>query len=80
MSLLNGENGGTFETAVTHSPLYIEEVKNGEYVEEYVSFYRLIYELVTEWGKIPPEYVIIDDIPLTIENIVRWIGENNVNI
>lgn len=80
MSLLNGENGGTFETAVTHSPLYVEEVKNGEYVEEYVSFYRLIYELVTEWGKIPPEYVIIDDIPLTIENIVRWIGENNVNI
>jgi hypothetical protein len=83
MSLLNGENGGTFETAITHSPMAVEKIDEFSGVvisEEPVLFYRLIYELVTEWGHIPPEYIIIEDVPLTIENIVRWTGAEKINI
>ena len=82
MSLLNGENGGTFESAITHSPMYVEEIgEDGKIIgEQYVSFYRLIYELVTEWGGIPKDFVIIDDVPLKIENIVRWVGSEKIKI
>lgn len=83
MSLLNGENGGTFETAVTHSPMAVEKIDEFSGIvisEEPVLFYRLIYELITKWGHIPPEYIIIEDVPLTIENIVRWTGAEKINI
>ena len=82
MSLLNGENGGIFETTVTHSPMAVEKTNDFGVIisEEPVQFYHLIYELVTEWGHIPKEYVIIEDVPLTIENIVRWVGNDPVHI
>ena len=82
MSLLNGENGGTFETTVIHSPIAIEKIDEvtREIKEEAILYYKLIYELVTKWGHIPPELIIIEDVPLTINNIVRWNNSQNVNI
>lgn len=80
MSLLNGECGGVFETAVTHSPAMVERIFDNDSIvsEEPVLFYQLIYRLLTEWGHLPPEYIIIEDVPLTIENIVRWQGEGDI--
>lgn len=73
MALLNGECGGTLSIGLTHSPLYTI-LENGEVAKEPVKFKALIRTLVNEYGNIPLNKIIIDNIPDRIKNIVRWTG------
>lgn len=73
MTLLNGECGGTFSIGLTHSPLY-ETGEDGEIVKIPVPFAALIKTLVHEYGGIPENKIIVDNIPERIKNIVRWTG------
>ena len=73
MALLNGECGGTLSIGLTHSPLY-ETGEDGSIVKTPVPFAALIKTLVHEYGGIPENKIIIDNIPERIKNIVRWTG------
>ena len=73
MALLNGECGGTLSIGLTHSPLY-ETGEDGSIIKTPVPFVALIKTLVHEYGGIPENKIIIDNIPERIKNIVRWTG------
>ena len=78
MVLLNGEVAGTLTEPITHSPVYNEHIdEQGHAVLETseVAFTTLIATLVSTFGRINGN-IIIDNIPLKIENIVRWINKD----
>lgn len=73
MSLLNGDCGGRFTSALIHSPIAVE---NGD--EEPVLFTTLIHELVSEMGGIPEDKIMIEDIEDEFKAVVRWTGSGNI--
>lgn len=79
MALLNGECGGTIYTAITHSPMYIEQA-DGKYGQEKVLFRTLITELVHKWGNIPTHKIIIEDLEDILKNTVAWGGSKPLYI
>lgn len=83
MVLLNGEVAGTLTEPITHSPVYNEHIdEQGHAVLETseVSFITLIETLVSTFGRIHGN-IYINNIPLKINNIVRWINkERNIQI
>ena len=77
MALLNGECGGTIYAAVTHTPIY-HQLADGSFIEEKAKIVDLIRTLVHEWGKIPNDKIIIQDIPEYIQNTVSWGGKDSI--
>ena len=79
MALLNGELGGTFSSALKHSPSGWYEYKKGEelatIVSEGVRIRDLIEGLVHSYGELQPYEYIIEDIPLEVNNIICWTKE-----
>lgn len=71
MVLLNGEKGGKLTSPITHSPAF-ELDANGNEVSIPVRFRDLIYTLVSEYGGIPKDRILIDDIDLRIKSLLRW--------
>ena len=72
MALLNGELGGTFTQAITHSPM-------GEYadggqtiVDKGVKVRTLIEYLLRDYGELEEYEYSIENVPNTIKNIIRW--------
>ena len=81
MGLLNGEFGGIINSAVTHSPPYIEDNNGDRIVDKNgIRFYDLIYSLVHDYGGIPADKIIIEDIDLKIKNIASWTGQSPIYI
>lgn len=78
MVLLNGEVGGTLSGAITHSPIYVEKTGSTEITKEPVKLYTLIYELLTEFGGIPKEQIIIENIDTRVKNTVQWVGNTDI--
>lgn len=74
MALLNGEAGGTLTEVITHSPVLSE----GK--EAPVPLVDLIYELVTVYGEISPEKVIVADIPVRTKQCIQWGGTESIYI
>lgn len=68
MALLNGEAGGTLTEVITHSP--IQDGAN----EVPVPITELIYSLVTTYGELDPDKVVISDIPERIKSSIKWGG------
>lgn len=68
MTLLNGENGGILPTMIVHHPM---ENELGESIP--VNVRDILYTLLTIYGQIPEEKILIDNIPLRIKNAVRLI-------
>ena len=66
MTLLNGENGGILPCAITHHPLYNELEES-----EPVKVRDILYTLLTVYGELPEEKILIDNVPLRIENAMR---------
>lgn len=68
MTLLNGENGGILPCAITHHPMYNELEEN-----EPVKVRDILYTLLTVYGGLPEEKILIDNVPLRIKNAMRLI-------
>lgn len=75
MCMLNGEIGGSF-TSTTILDTMDTQLPNGMYVSEKVLVYNLIQELVHHFGGEDLNNIVIDDVPLRIQRVMRWIGEN----
>ena len=73
MALLSGDVGGTLSNAMVHSPISVE-LDDGTYAEEPVLFKDIIRTLVHEYGGIPLDKIIIDDIEERIKQAVRWVA------
>lgn len=83
MCLLNGECGGTLTEPITHSPFYQETFDdNGvaTFTKTYAKYRDIIYELLTEFGGIPEDKIIVSDIENRIRNAVRWTGQGDLYI
>ena len=68
MTLLNGENGGILPCAITHHPMYNELEES-----EPVKVRDILYTLLTVYGGLPEEKILIDNVPLRIKNAMRLI-------
>lgn len=68
MTLLNGENGGILPCAITHHPMYNELEES-----EPVKVRDILYTLLTVYGNLPEEKILIDNVPLRIKNAMRLI-------
>lgn len=66
MTLLNGENGGVLPTAITHHPLMNEAGDT-----EAAKVRDILYTLLTVYGGLPEEKIVIDNVPLRIKNAMR---------
>lgn len=77
MCLLNGECGGTIQTAVTYSPAgYIND--KGEIVNEKVRFDDLVHTFVEQIAGITTEVIIDPKLSEKIPNLVRWGKESPI--
>jgi hypothetical protein len=73
MVLLNGEVEGVFSGPITHSPAYQEDSSSDDgYARQGVNFYNIIYTLVKEFGALPANKIIIDDVDLRVKNVIRY--------
>lgn len=74
MSILNGDVGGKipattiFDTMDTQAP-------SGEYITEKVLIYNIIQELVNHFGGEDLNNIIIEDVPLQIKQVMKWMGD-----
>lgn len=68
MTLLNGENGGILPCAITHHPMYNELEES-----EPVKVRDILYTLLTVYGGLPEDKILIDNVPLRIKNAMRLI-------
>ena len=73
MALLNGEIGGIFPANINHHPLY-----NEVGAQEPALMRDILYNVLVTYGQLPPEKIIIDDVPRRIKNTVRWTGKDPV--
>lgn len=75
MAGLNGEIGGTFP-ASTILDSVDTQTESGEYITEKVLIYQIIQELVNHFGGEPINNIVIEDVPLRIQRIMKWTGSN----
>lgn len=75
MALLNGDIGGKFSSTVQFD-MMTTQLSSGETKEQKVLIYNIIKELVNHYGKEDLNNIIIEDVPLRIRKIMRWIGSN----
>lgn len=73
MCLLNGEVGGSLPAPVSLHEKYIRN-EDGTTTIEYVNMYDIVREAVIHLGGEDPAKVIINDIPLKVKKLVRYIG------
>ena len=73
MCLLNGEVGGSLPAPVSLHEKYIRN-EDGTTTVEYVNMYDIVREAVIHLGGEDPSKVIINDIPLKVKKLVRYIG------
>lgn len=76
---LNGDVGGTLPATVIFDSVDTQ-TPTGEYVTEKVRIYDIIKEAVNHYGGEPLDNIIIEDVPLRIKRVVRWMGENPLYI
>ena len=83
MCLLNGEVGGTLTAPVVLHESYIrntdDEGRESTTVKKTL-IYNIIRESVTELGGVDPSRVIINDVPLKIKKVLRYIGKDPIYI
>lgn len=75
MALLNGDCGGQFQSTVVLDS-EDSQIRSGEYVSEKVPIYRIIQELVNHFGEENLDNIIIENVPLKAQKIMKWTGLN----
>ena len=74
---LNGIVGGKF-TSTTVFDEVETQTSSGSYVSEKICIYDIIQELVHHFGGENLENILIEDVPLRIKRVVKWIGTKPV--
>lgn len=74
MCLLNGDVGGTLPASVQFDVMDTQ-ISTGEWVQQKVLIYEIISELVNHYGGEDLNNIIIEDVPLRIRKIMRWMGD-----
>ena len=77
MALLNGEMGGVITESMIHSPAGALDIKEDDFTRiknEGVKIRDLIESLVRDWGELSLADYRIDNVPETVDNLVRWIN------
>lgn len=78
MSLLNGENGGSFSTAITHSPeKRTTEDGSAIYVKPLIK--DLMYSLLTDIAGLREDEFLIEDLPEEILQTITWLPTDGVS-
>lgn len=72
---LNGDVGGKFSSTTILDELD-SQAPSGEYISEKVKIYQLIQELVHHFGGEDLNNIVIEDVPLRIKRVMRWMGDN----
>lgn len=75
MASLNGEIGGMF-SSTTILDTVDTQTENGEYITEKVPVYSIIQEVVHHFGGELLSNIVIEDVPLRIQRVMRWMGSN----
>lgn len=75
MCLLNGECGGKLPAPITFDS-YDQVLPDGSIVSIPQTMYDIIQTLVCNYGGEPISKIFINDLPLEIKQIVRYIGSN----
>lgn len=74
MAMLNGDVGGMLPGVVRFDAMDTQ-IKDGQWVEQKVLIYNIISELVNHYGGEDLNNIVIDDVPLRIRKIMKWVGE-----
>ncbi len=74
MAMLNGDVGGTLSRTVRFDAMDTQ-TKDGHWIEQKVLIYNIISELVNHYGGEDLNNIVIDDVPLRIRKIMKWIGD-----
>ena len=77
MSLLNGDVGGIIPAVTIFSSMDVVNEK-GEMVEEKILIVDIIRNLVHEFGGIELGKIIINDIPLVANEIIKWTSDKDL--
>lgn len=71
MAMLNGDVGGMLPGTVRFDAMDTQ-LKTGEWKEQKVLIYNIIYELVNHYGGEDLNNIVIEDVPLRIRKIMKW--------
>lgn len=74
MAMLNGDVGGTLPGTVRFDAMDTQ-TKDGQWVEQKVLVYNIISELVNHYGGEDLNNIVIDDVPLRLRKIMKWVGD-----
>ena len=74
MAMLNGDVGGMLPGVVRFDAMDTQ-TSDGQWVEQKVLVYNIISELVNHYGGEDLNNIVIDDIPLRIRKIMKWVGD-----
>ena len=77
MCLLNGTSGGGLPTSITFHE-YDQLMEDGSIEAIPQRMYDIVLTLVHNYGGIPLSKIIINDLPLQIKQIVRYIGNDTL--
>ncbi len=73
MAMLNGDVGGILPGVVRFDAMDTQ-TKDGVWVEQKVLVYNIISELVNHYGGEDLNNIVIDDVPLRLRKIMKWVG------
>jgi hypothetical protein len=76
---LNGIAGGKFPSTTVFDEVDTQTA-SGAYVSEKVCIYDIIQEMVHHFGGEELENILIEDVPLRIKRIVKWVGDTELYI
>lgn len=74
MAMLNGDVGGMLPGVVRFDSMDTQ-TKDGVWVEQKVLVYNIISELVNHYGGEDLNNIVIDDVPLRLRKIMKWVGD-----
>lgn len=74
MAMLNGDVGGMLPGVVRFDAMDTQ-TSDGQWVEQKVLVYNIISELVNHYGGEDLNNIVIDDVPLRIRKIMKWVGD-----
>lgn len=75
MCMLDGSVGGTLPTTIVFHEIY-EETEDGDYIIDYPSIYRIIFEAVNYYGQEKVENIIINDLEQETKKLVKYGGSS----
>lgn len=74
MAMLNGDVGGTLPALVIFDSMDTQ-LPDGSYATKKVLIYNIIKECVNHYGGEDLNNIVIEDVPLRIRRIMRWMGD-----